>query len=262
MTKLLRFGTAMIVGGSLWAMAGCGGEDEAPPPKPYPTSDSYCEGKAKAACSDEFIKDCLVTKDKCVTSLTGQCGSVAGNYRPDAAEACINTISSAYQDGDLAASEQVSIDKECAKVFDGDGVTGESCTSQVQCDLDQGMECIRGKCAVPATKQPGESCKDDGIVCTTGNYCDPTILKCVADEVQDATCDATRPCAKELWCGPAGTCQPKLVDGESCDANHQCASGLCIVTKAATSTEPATSRCGGVHSYAPADPFCETANGT
>lgn len=259
---------AMAITGSVLFLAGCGSSDdkESVKPKAYPDTAAYCAGRAKAFCSDTIVSDCAITKDNCVVAIQAQCGSTAGIYRPDAAEICINTIKAAYTDAVLMPAEQASIDKDCGKVFDGEGVAGDTCTSLIDCDLDLGLECVRGKCATPKEVKAGELCDQDDLVCAKGYYCEPSATACVVQPGDGKPCNAVKTCADGFYCviataGADGTCTAKLSDGQDCAASSECSSGLCIVTKLGENGAPATSRCGTKHTFAAADPFCEMASG-
>lgn len=259
---------AIAITGSVLFLAGCGSSDdgEAAKPKAFPDSAAYCAGRAKAFCSDAMVSTCAVTHDSCVVSIQANCGSTAGNYRPDAAETCINTIKAAYADAVLMPSEQVSIDKDCGKVFDGDGAVGDTCVSLIDCDLDLGLECVRGKCEKPKEVKAGELCNEDDLVCAKGYYCEPLATACVVQPGDGKPCNAVKTCAEGFYCLGAtstadGTCAAKLSDGQDCTSNTECSSGLCILLKVGEGGAPSTSRCAAKHTYAPADPFCEMASG-
>lgn len=263
---------AMAIAGSVM-LTGCGGSDsdsdEQEPAKQrfYPDAAAYCAARAKALCSDAIVRDCAITKDYCEVVLRGRCGNdiLEGVYRADVAEICVNAISAAYADAVLMPAEQANIDRDCSLVFGGRSIAGAACTTLKDCNLDLGLECVRGTCQKPRTLNPGEMCDEADTVCAKGYYCEHSSAACVVQLGEGQPCNAIKICAEGFYCAGAetvpdytdGTCQANLSDEEICDSNVQCSSGLCTLI----TLESWESRCKSKQTFAPADPFCQIAAG-
>ena len=259
--RMLRFWMTAAVGVFALAAGGCSSTDrkeDTGPTYTYPDSAAFCNGIAQAICSTEFVAACVGNKDSCPINMQkSTCQNQPGDYRPVAADDCVKAYKDGYLDGKLTGTEQANIDKACALVWGGPGGVGAACTSLVDCDLDQKLECIRGKCEVPVKVAAGESCSEDNQVCATGYYCTPADKICGKAPGEGQPCDpVTKPCLEDYLC-MSGTCQVKITDGDPCTANSECASKLCVPVPGTGEDAGATaSRCGPQRNFSPYDPVC------
>lgn len=194
--------------GGLW---GCGGDED--PPNPLATRAGFCGEWAKNACNEEVIDACAATgAEACRESQQEHCLSLvsADAYRQSSAKACLDTVRAALADARLTA-------EEVGPVLRGEGACSFSC-----------VETADGKCVEPTVVGGGEECSGEDVVCGEGFYCDGE--NCLARRAVGRDCSEEIPCREELRCvGEAGaqTCEERIADGEACESDEECQSGIC-----------------------------------
>lgn len=219
------------------------GADDAPPPPTLTTVEAFCEARATAECSEPTVTRCKV-KDRaaCVAARRTACKAAVPQgvkLVPQRAEACVAAVESAYADAKLAGEERAAIEAACEKgLFAGPFGPRARCTTDVDCDASQGLECVKawgaadGKCLVPVRVGPAAACGGEADRCPADSFCDGTTKVCTARHAEGQQCqDGYSACAVGLVClgsGPfGGRCVAKAVTGEQCSAHGECASGIC-----------------------------------
>jgi hypothetical protein len=239
---------AIVVLGLAGCVAhGADGADPAPAPAPsgpkYADVASYCAGMAQAECSPAVVSQCGAKgAASCEASAIASCRQAVPQgttYQPSQGDACVAAVTAAYQDGKLTAAEKTTIDGACGPaLFSGPGAVRAPCTGPYDCSSADGLTCIaapgdasgQGKCLKPNPVAAGAACAGEADQCTGGYYCDPKARQCVVAAQQGQSCNpGYTPCAGGLKCpgGIFATCIPMPADGESCQADADCASGLC-----------------------------------
>ncbi len=235
------------------------------PTYPYPDLATFCNGRAKAECNKDVVAQCLTTVDVCIAKAQVDCTGRApsGKYRPQAAEACLAMATSVYGDAKIDAKEIKQLEDVCSLVHGGTGAKGQSCTSNLNCDLDQELRCVvkpgasAGSCQVPVLLGIGEDCAPAEAKCKDDEqYCDTNSNACIKKKDTGAICGGNKLCKDSLQCVKQtpetadGTCQPKLSAGSVCNSGEECADGLCIKTST-------TNQCGSIIILGPSEPSCE-----
>jgi hypothetical protein len=241
------------------AMIGCGSSEKTADQGPnytFPDTASFCNGVAKAMCSDSFVGACGGAKDACAVNMQKSvCQKTSGSYRPVTADDCVKAYKDAYDDGKITGDEQAIMTKACTIVFGGTGGTGAPCSKLTDCNLDDKLECVKGKCEIPVLVGAGEDCSADDKNCNSGYYCTPADKICGKAPALGGACDdATKPCQDTLRC-VSGTCQDKIQDGTTCVADVECLSKLCIPVPGGDAGAPAY-RCSSTRVFSPYDPVC------
>ncbi len=269
MTMALHWTKATLVVSLGLLAAGCTKSDKVdstPQQYAFPGVGDYCTGLAKAKCSTGVVGLCGVQQDTCVAALqaNNDCNvPTTGNYRPTAGEACINATKTAYDDGSLTPDEVASMQKACAVVFGGDGESGATCSSLLDCNLDGNYECIikgsppAGKCGKPETVKAGFDCGGDNQVCETGFYCDASKGNiCRNRGAVGTVCDSFSLCLEDLAC-VSNMCSAKLAPGDPCTAGStdQCGSNSMCWTSG-MSDAGFTYSCLTKVTFSAFDPFC------
>jgi hypothetical protein len=261
----LRFWMMAGIGLAALAATGCSSSEKKEDPTPtykYPDKPAFCAGLGEVVCSAALLQACAVDKTVCQPNMQGwACESYTGVYRKEVAEDCVKAWESAYSDATLTGTEQANIDKVCELVFGGSGGTGAACTSMKDCDLDQKLQCVKGKCEVPKDVAIGGDCSADDSRCVKGAYCtageDPS---CKARWPVDAECSDTKLCLENLRCvkaaaaDPTGLCQEKTADNGVCQVNAECTGGLC--TESPIGDGGVGLQCASSWEITKWDPFC------
>jgi hypothetical protein len=244
------FGFALLAGGA------CSPKDEGPK---YPDINSFCNARASSECSAEVLASCgAPDAATCIARRQQVC--VTGRppnttYSPSSAESCISAVSAAYADAKITLAEKNSVDGACTPVFDGPGAKNATCQKDNDCQVSIGLRCVAsagstsGSCQVPQPVQGGGSCAASEAQCISGFHCGIT-AHCDINAALNEAC-ANIPCAPDLICSTAGTCQAKSPDGSVCASDGECLHGIC--NKA--STQP-SGLCVLQVTLAPAEPFC------
>ncbi len=246
-------------------------EAEAPPPN-YATLSEFCNAYATAECSPQMLTVCGVTEAQCEGVRAQKCKTEAPTgkaYRPFASGQCVATVAAAWADATTSYEELATIRKTCDVVFQTEGDAGVTCTTHSDCDLDDGLRCIKNnllwcqnaQCLEPVYVDAGEVCSPWGSVCPDGYACTVEAGTCVAWSKDGESCSdecfARVPCEPHLQCvtNPSGGkwCQDKLVNGSSCTQDGQCAGGICVLDLMGPGTGGA---CADEHEYWADDPGC------
>lgn len=265
MKTFLRFWTVAAMGLAGLAVAGCSSSEKKEDPAPtykYPDKAAFCAGLGVAVCSTELATTCVVDKAVCQPNMQKwACESYTGVYRKEVAEDCVKAWESAYADATLTGGEQANINKVCELVFGGTGGTGAACTSLKDCDLDQELKCVKGKCEIPKAVTVGEDCAADDLLCAAGLYCSANDKICAKRVALAGECTDTKPCQEDLQCvkaaptDAAGTCQAKTADGGTCTTNAECMGGLCTQTPLGGDAGVGYT-CASTWEISKWDPFC------
>lgn len=219
------------------------GADDAPPPPTLTTVEAFCDARATAECSEQAVLRCKA-KDRaaCLAARRAACKAAVPQgvkLVPPRADACVAAVGSAYADAKLSSEERAAIDAACARgLFAGPFGPRARCTTDVDCDASQGLECVRawgapdGKCLVPVLVGAAGACGGEADRCPADAYCDGTTKVCAARHAEGQQCqDGYSACAAGLVCvgsGPfGGRCLAKAVIGEQCAQDAECASGIC-----------------------------------
>ena len=216
----------------------CDGEsDPVPaPPNPLAQVEGFCKDWARGACNETVVSDCSgggSDTEACITSQAAACVVLmrGKEYSADHADACLDAVEAAYADARINREELTLITElgaPCDLVTSGDGVDGDSCSTDTNCDLAGGYQCLGGTCGIPAVVGGGRACGQPQQICEDQFYCNGS--NCIEKGGQGATCSDTAPCLIGLSCeGTPGaqTCVTKLDNGASCQNHDDCASGIC-----------------------------------
>ena len=252
--------------------AGVEAEADAPPPN-YATLPEFCNAYATAECNSEMLAVCGVTEAQCEGKRAQRCiqNAPAGkDYRPSASGQCVATVAAAYADATTTYAELIAISRTCGLVFQVEGDAGAICSTHWDCDLDDGLLCIKNdllpcdqaKCLEPVQVDAGDVCSSYGMVCPDGYSCTLEFGTCVAwskkgEKCVDGCSNRIR-CESHLQCvtNPSGGkwCQDKLVNGSPCTQDSQCAGGICVLD---VMGPDAGTACADEHEYWPGDPGCK-----
>ncbi len=134
---------------------------------------------------------------------------------------------------------------EVCALFHGNAALGESCeiVGLHMSTCGKGLVCgpderCHAPCDVPEAALAGQRCAAElGLRCDGGLACDAA-GRCVAATQLGQACDADRPCDVDGWCGPSSLCEPRVADGQACDAHPQCLSTLCEAGSCVAPTMP------------------------
>jgi hypothetical protein len=110
--------------------------------------------------------------------------------------------------------------------------SGAACTTDLECDEEQGLACILGRCGVPRAE--GLPCVEDDD-CEADLHCgfdifDPAALVCTGARPNNAACLAHDECASGFCPLQTLRCAPQVDVGSSCPSgdNAQCDGGACV----------------------------------
>jgi hypothetical protein len=157
----------------------------------------------------------------------------------------------------------------CELVFGTTAEAGSPCVRDRECNLDEGLSCLKtnlmpcdqGQCLEPSFLDAGQDCGFFGAVCPEGYFCTLDGNACVPlakkTEACSSSCSFRIPCEPQLQCdeNPDGGswCQDKLVNGTVCLTDSDCAGGLCVTDVMGPGTG---STCTDEHEYYEQDPDC------
>lgn len=223
-----------MLGGFILAasqLAPCGDDDPAPR-----TRADFCRDWADAACSTDTVSACQAAgADACRLSQQAYCQDLVPTSFSDArGEACIDAVSSAYDDADLTGTEIDTVRRlggECSRIVTGTRAVGQSCDTDNDCDRSNGVECVRrggfrgGTCEVPEEVGAGQACADPTQTCPEGFFCDGN--NCIATLAMGEPCQNDVQCEPAGYCSPADICVERLAVGRDCTSDDECESRLC-----------------------------------
>ena len=247
-------------------------EAAAPPPN-YATLPDFCNAYATAECSSPMLDVCGVTEAQCEgkrATLCEQNAPTGKEFRSSASGPCVATVAAAWADATVTYDELITIGRTCDLVFQVEGDAGAVCSRHWDCDLDDGLLCIKNnllpcdqaKCLEPLYVDAGEICSPYGSVCPDGYACTIEAGTCAAwskkGEACAGECPIRIPCEPHLQCvtNPSGGkwCQDKLVNGSPCTQDTQCAGGMCVLDVMGPDAGKA---CADEHEYWTGDPGCK-----
>lgn len=249
-------------------LAACGSSEDPikTPQYAFPDELAYCTARAERECSAAVIEGCQVAKADCQSRRRGVCGQdvpSGSKYRPAQADACLAAVAAAHADTKLEATESATMDKACALLFQRGGIAGTACDGDVDCDLDTGLRCVKktgqakGACHIPTTVAIGLDCSGDTSVCDEGTFCTTSTPQvCAGKFAQGKSCSDVLLCADTLQCvpdaapAPEGKCENKLVVGDVCQADAECASNLCAQVGS-------QKKCSSMIQFSPNEPLCD-----
>jgi hypothetical protein len=235
----LSVGVGCAAGTADTAPGAPGGGDDS---TTYATLADFCAGRAKAECADVVVKACgSKTTAACLTARTAACDASAPQgttYEAANAPACIAVVKTAYADATITDDEMATLDVTCGtKIFSGPGVARAPCTTDYDCSSADGLACVialgatDGKCLAPHEVKPSEACPNEADVCTQGFFCDAKSKTCMPKAAEGQNCySLTLPCDDGLKCPDspfASGCLAKAPAGAACNADSDCAKGMC-----------------------------------
>lgn len=222
----------LACGGLFVALAACSSSD---PEAKYPSSDSFCAAKAAAECKNLAVANCSSDETRCTSLRTDACKGAAlsaqgagRNYKPAAAETCINKVNEVYSPKIIDPEKEVQLVETCERVFGGTKAANTPCANDYECDGSQ--VCDKTVCATKVDTAVGSACGDPGKVCAKGAFCaqqGPNKF-CVAKKAENETCAPDSPCKEDLRCVGAqagsGSCKARVTAGNACDTDNDCVS--------------------------------------
>ena len=200
------------------------------------TREGFCDRWAAAACSADVVSACQAADaDACRLSQEGFCLDLVPltGFADERADACVDAVGDAYADSDLTPDELdtvLRLGAPCDRLVRGPSVTGESCTSRLDCDGPAGFDCVikgsaaTGSCQKPLVVEAGRDCSADNAVCTAGFYCDGD--NCIEGHDLGEMCVRDEECGAG-YCNASGVCSEGLSVDTACTGDEQCASGVC-----------------------------------
>lgn len=221
--------------------AACSGSKKRATSGTNETAAQFCESFGKAACNDAVVSACSgggTEVDKCVAKQQSFCLAALSRpeqYSSDNAAACLDAVTTAYEDGKLSADE-IQVVREfaapCDQLIRGPGALGISCFEPFDCNTLEGLTCVNkpgqpGTCQVPDVVQGGFTCTEPNQICAEGFYCDGQNCLARPGKVGDACDPDLKPCAADFNCAPDYTCQARGDLGAGCDTGIDCKSGVC-----------------------------------
>lgn len=227
--------------------------------EPALTRETFCREWAASACSAEVVSACQAeSAETCRLTQQTTCQNlIPDGFVPDAADACLTAVASAYQDADLDAKELSTVLRlgpPCDRLVRGGLDSGDTCQSSSQCDAASGFTCVikgseaGGTCQKPRVVEPGFACDALGETCSEGFYCNGD--NCVAGKDTGSPCSAQQECGSEGYCAADGACAERFALRAECTADYQCLSGLCF-------TFDAERICIDAIRLSPSEPLCD-----
>lgn len=220
---------------------GCSSEED-PPPNPLATRDGFCQAWAESACQPKVLDYCTATSSACQEAQKDVClDLVPRSYTSEHAESCLRAVSSAYEDGDLSATELavvLHLAAPCDMLSSGTSDDGDACTENNDCNTAGGFICVikkgadTGVCAEPEVVGPAEECTGVKQVCSEGYYCNDNCV--VYKKTDTGVCEGDYQCKPEDHCvfetagAETGVCLERLGTGEACAKDSDCQSGICL----------------------------------
>jgi hypothetical protein len=215
----------------------------AAPPGTVTSSPDECAagGWRESTCNGACCTGTCETGDGVIdTGSTGAEGERCGPV-PDGFESCQPRLT--CREGvcvRLGAGDECAANVECPAGLACNGTCGprpaegDACVrrdGEDTCD-HVGLRCdSTGHCRRFAVE--GEACTADGAVpCRAGLACDDATGRCVGVLPGGAPCSEFPLCADGFYCDlfdADAVCAPKLLAGEACDWDSDCASGACVV---------------------------------
>jgi hypothetical protein len=208
-------------------------EEEEPVPR---TREVFCRDWAGAACNGEVVSVCQAADaEACRQAQEDFCRSIVPDtFAADRSEQCIEAVANAYADGDLSASELVTVrllGAPCDELSRGPRGEGQSCMTRDDCESAAGFDCVMkadrmsGTCEIPEIVSPGEDCEADQQICTSNFFCNGE--NCIAASDLGEDCMHHQECGEEGFCDVDGTCAARFDTNDACDDDAQCGDGIC-----------------------------------
>ena len=230
-------------------VAGCGGGDEGV----AFTEDEYCNQRAAGECAS-LAGGCTFSaadtaactpkrKTVCVQEAAALKSPPKRVFREAKGKACVAESKKLFTGATLVPSATwMTLKETCARTFEGEAKATEACLISLDCV--SGLTCDKMFCGVAKTVAAGQGCANPGEQCGAGQYCtlSGTLYKCENRLALDQACNATKVCAENLRCLD-GFCKERLVTGDTCVADGDCASTLIcdpFVRKCSTTINLAT----------------------
>jgi len=219
---------------------GCTVEEDTPP-DPLAKPSGFCQAWAEAACQPKVVEYCNAkSPEACQSTQADFClDLLPDNYSSAHAEACLNAVRDAYTDGDLTPDELavvLHLAAPCDQLSTGTRNSGQSCTSNEECNTVDGFSCIKklgaaeGICGQAELIDKGEACDSPNQICRDGYYCNGETCgvykKTGASCDGDFQCKPTDHCVKEAD-ADAGTCELRADLNDPCTRDADCQSGFC-----------------------------------
>lgn len=164
---------------------------------------------------------CALLVDMCMCQATTVCNSQYNTYANRTIDSPCNFRDSTKYLCQKGTYCQASSNKCFGVGYVSPGIV---CTEREAVDCKDDAECINGKCV--ASVGAGESCAESASLCRKGTVC--SLSKCVAmgSLKRGEQCSATSACAMGLYCklgsGAFPTCEPRLLNGETCSLDKEC----------------------------------------
>jgi hypothetical protein len=214
--------------GLIGTAAGCGGGDAAV----AFTEDVYCNERAAAECG-ALNSTCAFSPGDttaCIAKRKTVCAQEAASlksppkriFREGRGKECVSKSRSVFQPV-VTASAWLELREVCSRTFEGLAKSTEAC--EISLDCESGLICDKGFCGRSTTVGTDAGCANAGEQCKTGQFCSKVgaVFKCTNRLGLDAACDyPTNLCVESLRC-LAGVCKPRLMQGDACAADADCA---------------------------------------
>ena len=223
------------------------------------TRADFCQSYSENECSN-VAPACLVTEADCQSVRQAWCmawgqseedAQPSRPFDPQNAQACLSTVSAVFgalkSNLGIQASDYLSIDKACTRVFHGSAQANDTCG--VDADCSGSMTCDKGRCGNAHQVDPGAGCANIGESCPPGYYCggETGVFVCEVRPGAGANCGDGVPCLEDLRCA-SGVCAARLLIGTACQDDGDCASQFC---------EPFALKCGTDVRFADGTPACQ-----
>jgi hypothetical protein len=211
--------------------------DEAP--AKYPTTDSFCQAKAGEEC-EAVAPVCVVSADACKNARTQACINDASSrigqgltYRAENAEACITKTTAVYVDRVIDPAKEKAFDEACARVFTGNKLRNEACSSPYECAGNLTCDLDKKVCALKVDKAQSDPCNNPGDICGTNLYCatQGSLKVCTPKAKLGETCSIGEiPCTDDLRCNGT-SCVALQGAAAPCDTSDECTTHFCNADK-------------------------------
>jgi hypothetical protein len=208
-------------------------------PAPYPDAERFCAAKAKAICQASAI--CAVDPDACQMNQVMQCDTDASSamasgtraYSAEAAPACINALTTAFNGASVIAyADWLTLTDQCERVFVGNAGNNQPCASDYDCKNN--LICSPATpgssssvCATAVVKNPGDFCSDPGSECPSDYYCAApqpgASVQCIPAAPAGQACGTAIPCVSGQTCA-GGVCASGATGSVPCGTSDDCGS--------------------------------------
>lgn len=235
----------------------CSGKKDSTADDALATVTGFCAEWANRACNPTVLDKCIASVDQCTASQSAFCETLIpkDKYSSATASACLDAVQGAYASATLTPADRdlvTSLTGACSKIISGSAGKDGACSADSDCNRDVDLACVKkagssdGKCEKPVPVGNGESCSASDSVCGDGFYCDEH-SHCVSGGGDGEACSAAIPCGSSFRCvSGAGAADGGAADGggasaasatcvalkkttESCTANDECVTGICVI---------------------------------